>query len=71
MTITINTAEKYIPLLDEVYKNASKTAIIDSDSSLMREGANASEIIIPSYIMDGLGDYDRDNGYVNGSVTLT
>lgn len=71
MANTITTAEKYIPLLDEVYKSASKTAIIDTDSSLMREGANASEIIIPTYIMDGLGDYDRDNGYVNGSVTLT
>lgn len=40
-------AEKYIPLLDEVYKNASLTAKLDSAPELAQQGANANEMIIP------------------------
>lgn len=63
--------KKYIDLLDEVYKRASLTSVLDSDSSLVRAGANANEIIIPKLSMDGLADYSRNSGYVNGDVTLT
>ena len=71
MPNTIALAKKYVPLLDEVYKKASLTSILDSDASLAREGSNTNEIIIPKIDMDGLGDYDRNSGYVNGDVTLT
>lgn len=71
MANTITLAKKYVPLLDEVYKKAALTSILDSDASLAREGANTNEIIIPKIDMDGLGDYDRNSGYVNGDVTLT
>ena len=71
MANTIALAKKYVPLLDEVYKKASLTSILDSDASLAREGSNTNEIIIPKIDMDGLGDYDRNSGYVNGDVTLT
>ena len=63
--------KKYTDLLDEVYKNAAKTAVLESDATLARQGANANEIIIPKLDMDGLGDYDRNSGYVNGDVTMT
>ena len=63
--------KKYVPLLDEVYKDAALTSVLDSDASLAQAGANANEIIIPKISMDGLGDYDRNSGYTNGDVTLT
>ena len=63
--------KQYIPMLDEVYKNASLTAILDGASELARQGANANELIIPKMDMDGLADYSRNGGYVNGDVTLT
>lgn len=63
--------KKYIDLLDEVYKNAAKTAVLESDATLAQQGANANEIVIPKLDMDGLGDYDRNSGYVNGDVTMT
>lgn len=63
--------KKYVPLLDEVYKQAALTSVLDSDASLAQEGANANEIIIPKIDMDALGDYDRSSGYTNGDVTLT
>lgn len=63
--------KKYVALLDEVYQNESKTAVLESDATLAQQGANANEIIIPKLDMDGLGDYDRNSGYVDGSVTMT
>lgn len=71
MTNAITKFKKYIDLLDEVYANASKTSVLDGDTTLVRQGANANEIIIPKISMDGLGDYSRNSGYVNGDVTLT
>ena len=63
--------KKYIDKLDEVYKQSALTADLDADSTLVQAGANANEIIIPKMSMDGLGDYSRNSGYVQGDVTLT
>lgn len=72
MANTIQKFKKYVVgLLDEVYKNASKTAILDGAPELASQGANADELIIPKIDMDGLGDYDRNSGYTQGDVTFT
>jgi hypothetical protein len=68
---SIALAEKYVPLLDEVYKLASLTSDLDGAPELVRQGANANELIIPKMSMDGLADYSRNGGYVDGAVTLT
>lgn len=70
MANSITLAKNYIELLDEVYKNASLTAVLDSDASTARQGANANEIMIPKLSMDGLADYSRNDGYVKGDVSL-
>lgn len=62
--------KKYVPLLDEAYSRAALTSVLNSDSSLVREGANANELIVPTISMDGLGKYDRNTGYTGGEVTL-
>ena len=38
---------------------------------LVRQGASYNEMIIPKISMQGLADYSRNGGYVNGDVTLT
>lgn len=58
-------------LLDKVYKNASTTSDFDINGDLVKAGANANEIIIPKIDMDGLGDYDRNSGYIDGDIALT
>lgn len=62
--------KKYITLLDDVYKQASKTAVLDGDSALVQAGANTNEIIVPKLSMDGLADYSRNDGYIKGDVEL-
>ncbi len=71
MANSITTFKKYIDLLDEVYKQQAKTSILDGDNSLVQAGSNTHEIVIPKISMDGLGDYSRNGGYVDGDVTLT
>ena len=71
MANSISLFKKYIDKLDEVYKKSSLTADLDADSTLVQAGANANEIIIPKLSMDGLGEYSRNDGYVQGDVTLT
>ena len=63
--------KNYVPILDEVYREASRTAVLDGAPELARAGANAGELIIPKMTMDGLADYARASGYVDGNVTLT
>lgn len=72
MANEITKFKKYVVgLLDEVYKAASKTSVLDGAPELAREGANADELIIPKMSMDGLGDYDRASGYTMGDITFT
>ena len=70
MANNIALSKVYTNLLDEVYQQSALTAVLESDASLARQGANANEIVIPKLSMDGLADYSRNSGYVNGDVTL-
>lgn len=70
MPNNIQLAKNYTALLDEVYRQASVTADLTSDSSMMRAGANANEILYPQIEVGGLGDYDRNSGYTNASVSV-
>ena len=70
MPNTIALAKNYTSILDEVYCNASVTADLTSDNTMVRAGANANEIIYPQISVSGLGDYSRNSGYTDGSVNL-
>lgn len=71
MPNNITVFKKYIDQLDDVYKYASKTAVLETNAALITQGANAGEFVIPKITMDGLGDYSRAKGYVEGDVELT
>lgn len=71
MANSIALVKKYVDKLDDVYKLASLTNILESDASTVRQGTNANEIVIPKIDMDGLADYSRSGGYVDGDDKLT
>jgi len=60
---------KYVPLLDEVYKTASVTSIIDGETKPSFDGANAVKIFKTA--LQGLGTYSRNAGFTAGDVTAT
>lgn len=59
----------YLPLLDKVYKQASKTSILEGDEATMKRGDNG-EIKVAKLDMDALGDFSRNDGYTKGSTTF-
>ena len=64
---TIALAQKYLPILDAVYKRESLTARFDvANDNIKFDGTNEVKLYVTD--MDGLGDYSRQNGFVNGSV---
>ncbi|MDE6848105.1 MAG: hypothetical protein K2J44_02000 [Ruminococcus sp.] len=71
MANSIALVKKYVDKLDDVYKLASLTDVLESDASTVRQGTNTNEIVIPKIDMDGLADYDRSGGYVDGDDKLT
>ena len=70
MPNSIALAKQYLPLLDEVYKYESKTSLLDTANNYVRFiGGNKVELFKTA--LQGLGDYKRNSGFVDGSVTAT
>lgn len=59
----------YLPMLDELYKQESKTSIFEGDEVTVKKGQNG-EIKIAKLDMDGLGDFSRNSGYTKGSTSF-
>ena len=64
---SISLAAKYLPLLDEVYKRQSLTAILDTAANRVNwVGANAVNIFKIDTV--GMSSYSRNAGYVPGDA---
>lgn len=69
MANSITLAQKFVPILDEVYKRESLTSDMDAATRVDFTGVN--EVKVAKVEMSGLGDYSRANGYPAGDVTFT
>lgn len=68
MANTIVLAEKFLPILDGVYKKESLTSRLDTpNGNINWVGGNKVEIFETE--MDGFGNYSRATGFPAGSVT--
>lgn len=70
MANTIALAEKFLPILDEIYKSESLTARLDAKTKPVEFGG-VNEIKIFKTSVVGLGDYSRATGYPAGDVTAS
>ena len=66
----INQFNKYTDLLPEVYMINAKTAVLESDATLVKQGLNEDKICIPKIEMNGLADYDSNTGYTVGAIFM-
>ena len=63
----ISLASRYLPILDEIYKAGSKSAILDTANERVRwEGAKTAYLFHIAPV--GLGNYSRNSGFVPGDV---
>ena len=56
-------------VLDEIFKKASVTAILEGNSNLYNF-VNAKTVMIPDVVLSQLGAYDRENGYSKGNIQV-
>ena len=68
---SIGLAAEYLPLLDEIYKAESKSAILDTAQDRVRWSNDTHSFYLFETDMVGLGDYSRNGGYVRGDVTAS
>lgn len=68
MANTINLAEKFVPVIDGIYKKASLTSVLDAQTQPDFSGVNTVKVM--KVTTTGLGDYSKENGYANGNATL-
>lgn len=70
MANTIELAQKCLGMLDEVYKVSARTAVLDAAANKLNfTGANTVKVFKTE--MDGLADYSRATGFVDGDVVGT
>lgn len=67
----IELVTKYLPILDEQYKNEARSAALDTAPAFVQETADAKKVKIAKMNVDGLADYSRNNGFTTGSMDLT
>ena len=68
---SIGLASRYLPILDEIYKAESKTAIFDAAQDRVRFDNATHTFYLFETDMVGLADYSRNDGFVRGDVTTT
>ncbi len=67
MVTTINYAEKFVPVIDGVYKKAALTSVLDAET---KDFDGVGTVKVMKVTTTGLGDYSKENGYAQGNATL-
>ena len=69
MPNTLEYSKIFQPVLDKQIVQESTTGWMELNSNLVKY-SGGDEVKLPSMVMDGLADYDRSSGYVDGAITL-
>ena len=67
---TLEFREKMTGELEKVVMQGATVGVFE-DNVLKTKFVGAKTVLIPSMDMSGLGDYDRDNGFITGSIAIT
>lgn len=67
---TLTLANKFLPILDEIYKKSAATSVFDA-RVMTNAFTGVNEIKVLKVGTVGLGNYSRDTGYPKATVTAT
>lgn len=70
MSNTVIKAQNWAGELDKALVQKSKTGFL-ADNTFKAKFVGAKTVLIPDIKLQGLGDYDRENGFVKGSIALS
>lgn len=66
---TLAAATLFMTMLDKVAVQEATTGWMDANAGQVKYNGG-DEVKIPKMSIQGMGDYDRENGYTRGSITL-
>ena len=67
---SIALAQRYLPMMDEIYKVESRSAVLDTAANRV-QFTNANTVNIYTIDAKGMGNYARNSGFVPGNVDGT
>lgn len=70
MANSIDLATVYKAVLDRIYNANALTVDLESNSGFVESGDDPKTVKVARMSLQGLGDYSRSQGYVQGDVTL-
>ncbi len=70
MSNSINYATKMTEQLDKLFVQSAVTGFL-TDNALRAKFVGAHTVLIPDMELSGLGDYDRNAGFADGTVTVS
>jgi hypothetical protein len=71
MANTVNYAVKYLDMLDRIYKEGSKTSILEPAANMYDLNTkDEKSVLIKKITSSGLSDYSRSTGYTDGDLTI-
>jgi len=62
---------KFTARLDKILAQETKTSFLNINDAFLGEFSGVGEVKLPTIAVQGLGDYDRANGFVPGDASLT
>lgn len=72
MANTVNYASEYLRMLDLIFKKESCTKLLEATKAQVRpDKVNAKNVYLRKISVDGLADYSRSSGFVDGDGTVT
>lgn len=66
---SIETAKRYSDELDKLFAQKSATGFF-ADNTFGAKFVGAKTVLVPDIDFQGLADYDRDNGFTKGAITV-
>ncbi len=70
MANSITYASKLTEQLDKLFVQSAVTGFL-TDNALRAKFVGAHTVLVPDMELSGLGNYDRENGFADGSVTVS
>lgn len=61
---------KFTTRLDRVLEQSIKTGFLQINDAFLGDFVGVGEVKLPTFTIQGLGDYDRANGFVPGDTTI-
>lgn len=67
--MSVALGKTYLDIIDELYKEKSLTAVLDSPETMVKMAQNGQDFLVNSITLQGPAPYSRTSGFVAGAIS--